>query len=74
MGHEQPATPIQVDNSTAEGIVNKRVQPKRTKAMDMRFHWLRYRWILNQFRYYWRLGSKNYADYWDYKLTDWATD
>ena len=36
MGHKQPATPVQVDNSTAEGIVNKRVQPKRTKAMDMR--------------------------------------
>ena len=42
MGHKQPATPIQVDNSTAEGIVNKRVQPKCTKAMDMHFHWLRY--------------------------------
>jgi hypothetical protein len=41
MGHKQPATPIQVDNSMAEGIVNKRVQPKCTKAMDMRFHWLR---------------------------------
>jgi hypothetical protein len=43
MGHKQPATPIQVDNSTTEGIINKRVQPKRTKAMDMRFNWLRYR-------------------------------
>ena len=30
MGHKQPATPVQVDNSTAEGIINKRVQPKRT--------------------------------------------
>jgi hypothetical protein len=38
MGHNQPATPVQVDNSTAEGIINKRVQPKRTKAMDMRQH------------------------------------
>jgi hypothetical protein len=40
MGHKQPATPLQVDNSLAESIVNKRVQPKCTKAMDMRFHWL----------------------------------
>jgi len=40
MGHKQPATPVQVDNSTAEGIINKRVQPKRTKAMDLCFHWL----------------------------------
>jgi len=35
MGHPQPPTPVQTDNSTAEGIINLRVQPKRTKAMDM---------------------------------------
>jgi hypothetical protein len=64
MGHKQPATPVQVDNSTAEGIINKRVQPKRTKAMDMRFHWLRDRSTQNQFRFYWRPGTTNYADYW----------
>ena len=28
MGHPQPPTPIQTDNSTAEGIINARVQPK----------------------------------------------
>ena len=37
MGHPQPRTPIQTDNSTAEGVINSRVQPKRTKAMDMRY-------------------------------------
>eukprot|EP00804_Cyclotella_cryptica_P021956 CCRYP_000903-RA/>CCRYP_000903-RA protein AED:0.16 eAED:0.16 QI:0/0/0/1/1/1/4/0/960 len=41
LGHTQPATPLQTDNSTAEGVVNGKIQPKRTKAMDMRFHWLR---------------------------------
>ena len=60
MGHKQPATPVQVDNSTAEGIINKRVQPKRTKAMDMRFHWLRDRSMQKQFRFYWRPGPTNY--------------
>ena len=40
MGHPQPPTPIQTDNSTAEGVVNSKIQPKRTKAMDMRFCWL----------------------------------
>lgn len=40
MGHRQPPTPIQTDNSTAEGVINSTVQPKQTKAMDMRFHWL----------------------------------
>jgi hypothetical protein len=53
MGHKQPATPVQVDNSTAEGIINKRVQPKRTKAMDVRFHWLWDRSInQKQFQFY----------------------
>jgi hypothetical protein len=53
MGHAQPATPVQTDNSTAEGIINSRVQPKRTKAMDMRFHWLRDRGVnQQQFRFF----------------------
>jgi len=59
MGHKQPATPVQVDNSTAEGIINKRVQPKRTKAMDMRFRWLRDRSTQKQFCFYWRPGPTN---------------
>ena len=49
MGHKQPATPIQTDNSTAEGVVNSKLTPKRTKAMDMRFYWLRDRQTLKQF-------------------------
>jgi hypothetical protein len=32
MGHPQPPTPVQTDNSTADGIINLRVIPKRTKA------------------------------------------
>ena len=35
MGHPQPKTPIQTDNTTAEGVINNIIQPKRTKAMDM---------------------------------------
>ena len=41
MGHTQPPTPMQTDNSTALGVVKNTIQPKRTKAMDMRFYWLR---------------------------------
>jgi hypothetical protein len=40
MGHKQPPTPIQTDNSTAHGVITNNIQPCRTKAMDMRFHWL----------------------------------
>ena len=63
MGHKQPRTPMQTDNTTAEGVINNKIQPKRTKAMDMRFHWLRDRVNQKQFRTYWRAGSTNLADY-----------
>ena len=64
MGHKQPPTPLQTDNSMADAVCNGKIQPKRTKAMDMRFHWLRDRECQNQFRIYWRPGKSNYADYW----------
>lgn len=64
LGHDQPPTPLQTDNSMADGVVNGTIAPKRTKAMDMRFHWLRDREAQEQFRIYWRPGKLNYADYW----------
>jgi hypothetical protein len=53
MGHKQPATSLQTDNSMAEADINGKIQPKRTKAMDMRFHWLRDRECQEQFRIHW---------------------
>ncbi len=35
MGHKQPPTPLQTDSAMAETVTNGKVQPKRTKAMDM---------------------------------------
>ena len=40
LGHAQPPTPLQKDNEMADKIVNKKIMPKRTKAMYMRFHWI----------------------------------
>ena len=64
LGHNQPPTPLQTDNTMAEAVTNSKLQPKCTKAMDMRFHWLQDRECQKQFRIYWRLGKLNYADYW----------
>ena len=64
MGHKQPPMPLQTDNSMAEAVTNGKVQPKGTKAMDMRFHWLSNRECQRQFRIYWRTGKLNYADNW----------
>jgi hypothetical protein len=63
MGHKQPKTPIKTDNSTELGVVTHNIQPRRTKAMDMRFHWLCDRESQQQFKYYWRPGTNNRADY-----------
>ena len=40
MGHPQPPTLTQTGNYTTYGVVNNNIQPKATKSMDMRFHWL----------------------------------
>ena len=40
MGHEQPQTLMQTNNTTTLGVVNNNIQPRCNKAMDMRFHWL----------------------------------
>ena len=63
MGHPQPATPIQVDNSTADGIANETCKQQRSKAIDMRFYWIRDRIAQNQFYVYWAPGKHNLADY-----------
>jgi hypothetical protein len=62
-GHPQPKTPIQTNNTAAEGVINNKIQPKRTKAMDMRFHWLHDREAQGQFNIYWQPGATNLADY-----------
>jgi hypothetical protein len=38
MGHPQPPTPPQTNNSTAVGVVISNIQPRRTNAIDMRFY------------------------------------
>ena len=50
--------------STADdGIMNKTVKLKQSKAMDMRFYWLQDRVEQGQFRVYWSPGKYNLADY-----------
>ncbi len=41
MGHPQPRTPVQTDNSTTHALLTNRILSKALKAMDMRFNWLR---------------------------------
>ena len=41
LGHKQPPTPLQTENSMADGLVNGKIKTKQTKAMDIHFHWIR---------------------------------
>jgi hypothetical protein len=63
MGHTKLPTPLQTDNSTAFGILNETIKQKRSKAMDMRYHWLTDRVRQKQFDVYWRRGRENLGDY-----------
>ena len=63
MGHPQPPTPVATDNSTALGIVTSSIKQRRSKAMDMRFHWVQDRVKQNQFLIYWAPGNTNLAGY-----------
>lgn len=63
MGWKQPRSPIQVDNSTAEGYVNNTIIAKRIRSLEMRLNWLKCRDAQGQFRIFWDRGSRNLADY-----------
>ena len=63
MGFPQPATPLKTDNNTANGIINNTMKQKRSKAIDVRFYWLRDRAKQGQFYIYWDSGKHNLADY-----------
>ena len=63
-GHKQLPMPMQTNNAMVDAVTNGKVQPKRTKAMDMHLHWLKDRKCQEQFRIYWQPGKLNYANYW----------
>jgi hypothetical protein len=63
MGHEQPPTTIFCDNACAVGISNDTIKQKRSKAIDMRFHWIRDRVRIGHFVVKWIKGVDNLADF-----------
>jgi hypothetical protein len=63
LGHPQPPTPMETDNTTATGYINGTRKQKCTKAMDMRFYWIKDSVRQGQFNVYWGPGFQNLADY-----------
>jgi hypothetical protein len=63
MGHPQPPTPMQTDNSNSLGVVTSNIQPRQTKAMDMQLHWLRCHEAKSQFCFFWQPDKTILTDY-----------
>jgi hypothetical protein len=63
LGHKQPPTPMETNNTTATGYINGTITQRRTKAMDMPFYWIKDRVKQGQFNVYWGPGFQNLADY-----------
>jgi hypothetical protein len=63
LGHKQPPAPMETDNTTATGYINGTIKQKCTKAMDMRFYWIKDRVKQGQFHIYWGPGYQHLADY-----------
>ena len=63
IGHEQPPTPMQTDNTTTHGVITNNIASKHLKYMDMKLHWIRCRISQKQMRHYWQPGSNNLGDY-----------
>jgi hypothetical protein len=63
LGYPQHATPIITDNTTAYGIANQTVRLKRSKAIDMRYNWIRDRVANGDYVVLWGPGESNLADY-----------
>jgi hypothetical protein len=63
LGYKQPATKIICDNKCAVGLSNNQVKMKKSKAMDMRFHWVRDRIKQEHIEVIWQEGANNLADF-----------
>ena len=63
LGYPQNPTEIICDNACAVGIANKSFTQKRSKTIDMRYHWIQDQIGLKHFTVTWQPGSVNLADY-----------
>ena len=67
LGHPQPPIPLKTDNSTANGFIHNNIHLRKSKAWDMRYHWLREKELHKQIHIHWKHGKDdkdpNMADY-----------
>ena len=69
MGYSQVATKLLCDNTCATGTANSTAKQKRSKAINMRFHWIRDRVEDGHFDIMWIAGGENIADFFTKNLS-----
>ena len=63
MVQPQNPSPMQVDNSTAEGFANRTIKQKFSKSIDIHFYWVQDCVHHKLFLIYWQPGSANLGNY-----------
>lgn len=63
LGHPQPPTPLNTDNSTASAFVNNMMKLKKSKSWEMRTYWLHDAPQRKQIDIIWDKESNNKRDY-----------
>ena len=63
LGHPQAPTDMRYDNTTAGSLANRTAKVKRSKAIDVRYHWIQDRVQQGHFKLNWAPGSNNLADF-----------
>lgn len=63
LGHPQTPTDMRYDNTTAGSLANRTAKVKRSKAIDMRYHWIQDRVQQGHFKLGWAPGKHNLADF-----------
>ena len=51
LGYKQLLLLIKIDNTTAVGFMTDSIKPKKTRAIDMRYHWVLDREAQHQFKF-----------------------
>ena len=63
LGYNQHMIDITSDNACAVGIANKTVKQKRSRGIDMRYHWIRDQVSQKKISIRWKPGIENLADF-----------
>ena len=63
VGHPQSATTAITDNSVARGISTGTIKQRRSRSVNISYHWIRDQVTSGNFSVLWDAGSGNLADY-----------